>query len=73
MSVVRFHCVVVHVDAGRQTDSNALSSSSKDKMIVGSGKPAGTVRQETIAVSVTIPIRVPSLRLSPLAPSPEQL
>ena len=39
---------------------------SKDKEIVGSGKPVGSVRKETIAVSGTIQTSVPILRHSPL-------
>ena len=38
----------------------------KDKVIVGSGKPYDSVRKETIAVSGTMQISVPNLRLSPL-------
>ena len=38
----------------------------KDKVIVGSEKSQGSVRKETIAVSCTIKISVPNLRLSPL-------
>ena len=39
---------------------------SKDKVIVGSGQPQGSVRKETIALSGTMQKSVPNLRLSPL-------